>query len=95
MGTALAALLSLDRDDPSSMLATALALAGELPQKVVPFGEDAGGDYSCFDYRSSDSNPTVVYWHHERAGDDSISPLAPSFTHLLEMLRDHPLAAEP
>lgn len=37
----------------------------QLPEQVVPFAGDAGGNYLCFDYRKY--QPVIAYWDHESA----------------------------
>jgi hypothetical protein len=33
---------------------------------TVPFAEDGGGNYFCFQYKSlNDSSPSIVFWNHE------------------------------
>jgi hypothetical protein len=90
MGTALANLLSLDQTHPLSLIGTIEALQDQLPPGLVPFGEDPGGDYFCFDYRFTQVDPPVVYWHHSRTGLDAITALAPSFDAFIEMLGEDP-----
>ena len=58
----------------------------KLPTEVVPFGEDGGGNYVCFDYRHSDV-PSVVVWYHELVGEDGIFPVADTFDDFLQLLR--------
>lgn len=38
-----------------------------LPDKVIPFGCDPSGNYICFDYMESETNPKIVFWYHEIA----------------------------
>jgi len=57
-------------------------------KKIVPFATDGGGDYMCFDYRTTKENPPVVYWEHEAyPPEKAISYLAPTFTDFLKMLK--------
>ena len=49
-----------------------------LPQSVVPFGTDGGGNLVCLDYRTG-SSPGVVIWHHELLGIEGLYPIAASF----------------
>ena len=58
----------------------------ELPRRLIPFGEDGGGNYVCFDYRHSDV-PSVVFWHHELEAEEGIFPVAATFEEFLRMLR--------
>jgi len=61
----------------------------QLPDGLIPFASEPGGDFVCFDYRSASKtqDPSVVYWSHERDKEDSVSALAPSFDAFLDMLR--------
>lgn len=60
------------------------------PQNLVPFAEVGNGDYICFDYRQDPQtdNPSVVYWSHEDAPEESVSFLAKDFESFLDMLFD-------
>lgn len=77
-------LLPWDRESVWSALST--WEEHELPQRLIPFGEDGGGNYVCFDYRHSDV-PSVVFWHHELDADEGIFPVAATFEKFLRMLR--------
>jgi cell wall assembly regulator SMI1 len=89
MTSGIGALLTLKPDDElDGILETTLNLtgAGRLPNKVIPFAEDGGGDLMCLDYREDPDHPKVVYWSHEEEEDQSIIPLADSFTEFLDGL---------
>lgn len=58
----------------------------ELSPKVIPFGEDGGGNYICFDYREA-NEPKIVFYFHELAGDDGIMVACSSFERFLENLK--------
>jgi len=58
-----------------------------LPDKVIPFAEDGGGNLLCFDYRETPSHPTVVFWDHEKCDDPPLY-VASSFTDLMNKLYD-------
>lgn len=83
MGSCLGVLLSFSREDPGNIGERYRRLSPFLPEGVIPFGDDGGGDLMCFQYHGSDP-PTVVYWHH---GERSVVPLAPTFSDFIEMLR--------
>lgn len=58
-----------------------------LPERVIPFAGDPGGNFFCFDYRNGAAQPPVVFWSH----DDPQAPpqrVAASFSDLLERLAD-------
>jgi cell wall assembly regulator SMI1 len=59
-----------------------------LPEKVIPFAEDGGGNLLCFDYRNSDETPEILFWHHEGNMPFPLQTIASSFTDLIERLRD-------
>jgi hypothetical protein len=59
----------------------------QLPEGLVPFADDGGGDYMCLDYRNKPEAPGVVYWAHERGKHDSVFPLANSFSEFLDILQ--------
>jgi cell wall assembly regulator SMI1 len=58
-----------------------------LPDKVIPFAVDPGGNYFCFDYRASDTNPPVVFLAHDDP-DTQPERVAGSFTELIDSLQD-------
>ncbi|MBQ7673444.1 MAG: SMI1/KNR4 family protein [Alphaproteobacteria bacterium] len=38
---------------------------GYFSQKLIPFGNDGGGNYMCFDYHEHKANnPPIIYWNH-------------------------------
>jgi cell wall assembly regulator SMI1 len=88
VGVSLGALLNLHNDDVEGILKTMelLSLDDQLPEGIIPFADDGGGDMMCLDYREDPGHPKVVYWAHEREKHDSIIPLADSFTEFLSML---------
>ena len=57
-----------------------------LPRSIVPFGEDGGGNYVCFDYRNS-SEPSVVFWYHGLSGIDGLHTVAATFDDFVGLLR--------
>ena len=89
MGTSMCELLSLDPEYDDGLFARLedLAVDGQLPKLVIPFGADAGGDYFCFDYRKRGPSgpPTICYFAHEKPRAHSLIPLAATFTDLLEL----------
>jgi cell wall assembly regulator SMI1 len=86
MKSSFAVLLSFNRENSENILRSLELRQDQLPKGIVPFGDDGGGDMICFDYRHTASNPPIVYWHHEREGDESVTFLAKSFSEFLEML---------
>ncbi|MCB0115333.1 MAG: SMI1/KNR4 family protein [Caldilineaceae bacterium] len=81
-------LLSFNLEDADNIVRSYYDLSTQLPDDLIPFACDAGGDYICFDYRSDSSEyPVVVYWSHESEPDASIFYLADSFSEFLGMLK--------
>ena len=79
--------LSISPWDSESMCSTLSTWKQhKLSTRIVPFGEDGGGNYVCFDYRRSDT-PSIVFWFHELEGEDGLYPVAPSFEEFLNDLR--------
>ena len=56
-----------------------------LSPHIIPFGEDGGGNYVCFDYRRSNI-PEVVFYFHELPGDDGVMKVCDTFEEFLERL---------
>ncbi|HCU07139.1 MAG TPA: hypothetical protein DIC42_06155 [Holosporales bacterium] len=57
------------------------------PKGFIPFSEDGGGNYICFDYRTCSENPLIVYWDHGIEENEGIFFLADSFEEFLSMLK--------
>jgi cell wall assembly regulator SMI1 len=87
-GAGLGEFLRADEQGGAASLLEARRLLPRLPGEIVPIAAGAGGDYVCLDYRRG-PRPTVVYWHHERAGArDEYTHVANRFSEFLELL--HP-----
>jgi hypothetical protein len=58
-----------------------------LPDKVIPFAADPGDNYFCFDYRSVQTDPPVVFMATD---DPDAQPehLADTFSELIESLQE-------
>jgi len=54
-----------------------------IPQQIIPFASDPGGNYLCFDYRSSPVDPSVVFWNHENNSIEMVSLDFTSFTKMV------------
>jgi hypothetical protein len=87
-GSGVGALLSLNPRDEDHIvnIMKLLAVDDQLPDQIIPFADDGGGDMMCLDYRQDPDHPKVVYWAHEEEKDTSIFPLADTFTEFLAML---------
>ena len=88
--SSLAELISFDLHSKYNILKIYKMLSDQIPEGIIPFGDDGGGDYMCFDYRSVNSGerpaPSVVYWSHEVEPEKSIIFLANNFTGFLELM---------
>lgn len=82
------ALMTLYPDATGGILTTLrlLAIDDQLPDRVIPFADDGGGDMMCLDYRENPDIPKIVYWAHEEAKAQSLIPLANSFSEFLDQL---------
>lgn len=49
------------------------------PEGLIAFGEDGGGNYICFDYRTSNDDPKIVIWEHDAEQGNDISFVADNF----------------
>jgi len=58
----------------------------DLSDRIVPFAEDGGGNYLCFDYRQSDV-PQIVFYFHELSGEDGIMKVCDTFEEFLDRLQ--------
>ena len=59
----------------------------ELPSRLIPVGEDGGGNLICLDYRRS-PDPTVTLWFHELNGEDALWEITANFDAFLRSLRE-------
>lgn len=57
-----------------------------LDPHLIPFGEDSGGNYVCFDYRTSDE-PRIVIYFHELAGEEGLMKVCDTFNDFLQRLQ--------
>lgn len=76
-------------DNPwSSIEEYAEDLQPGMQEGLVPFAENGGGDYLCFDYRGAPSNrdPAVGIWLHEFTDYNPFVRLADDFDHFLSIL---------
>lgn len=84
------ALLTLDPLESEENVIVSLSRLRKVhgvPRQYLPIVVGGGGDYLCFDYSESETNPRVVFWFHELDADEAIFPVAKSFTELLSMLK--------
>lgn len=87
-GSCLAVLLSFSCDDPENILKTCGCLMDQLPNGLIPFATDGGGDYMCFDFNAlnAEGTPTVVYWHRAGLAENEFTKLSKDFSGFLESL---------
>jgi cell wall assembly regulator SMI1 len=78
-------MLNFDGQSGESVLGTLRDLDGQLPSGVIPIIKTGSGDYVCLDYRGG-GDATVVYFAHEKVGDESLIAVSRTFTEFLEML---------
>jgi hypothetical protein len=86
--SSLAELLSFDLSYRDNIINTYEYLEHQLPTGVIPFADDGGGDYICFDFGSTrdSSTPKVVYWSHEKEPELSTTYLSDTFSDFLALL---------
>ena len=84
-GKVFGTLLGLGDDGSNGMIWNVETLRDRLPEKVIPFAEDPGGSFFCFDFRSGSDNPPVVYWPHD-VRPIVLIPVAENFELMLEKL---------
>lgn len=84
MGSSLGVLLSFNPDDSENILDTYRRLSPFLPPSIIPFADDGGGDFMCFNFHQPGPS-SVAYWHH---GEEDVVPLSDSFSSFLDLLRD-------
>ena len=82
-------LLSFNQQEVDYLVQVRENIKDRLIDRVYPFADTPGGDYLCFDYRTNEENPPIVYWDHELAYEDSEEGLffvTNTFTELLSKL---------
>jgi hypothetical protein len=88
-GAAFNHLLSFNHQEIDYLIQVRENIEDRLIDRVYPFADTPGGDYLCFDYRTNEENPSIVYWDHELAYEDPEKGLffvANTFTELLSKL---------
>ncbi|WP_458117969.1 SMI1/KNR4 family protein [Bacillus sp. PK6-026] len=86
-------LLSIgDPERPIDLYKTVNNVKDRLVDNIIPFATDAGGNLFCFDYRNSETSPTVVFWDHEEAFENpeaAVTYVCDNFTELINSLREY------
>lgn len=72
----------------SPILEVYWSIQPHVPQGIYPFAATGAGDFICFDYRRSQTAPSVVFYFAEDEGEEAIYPIAGSFTEFLSKLHD-------
>jgi hypothetical protein len=49
------------------------------PVGLFPFADDTGGNYWAFDFRTTPTDPAIVFIDHEMLGDEGVTPASGSF----------------
>ena len=83
-------IFGLQCEDGDNLIVRYKKLPDFFPRNLVPFGENGGGNFICFDYRydSTTDNPPVVYWIHDAEKEKEICTLAKDFEEFLSILRE-------
>ena len=84
VNTVFGMMLSFCKCDEDNIFESFDSLKDQLPDRVYPIIDDGAGDYVCFDYRNAEVSPRLVYWCHELSLENSIVPLADTFTDFIE-----------
>lgn len=58
------------------------------PKRLVPFAEDGGGNLTCFDYRETKINPSIVFWVHDDPEGNDVHFVANNFEEFINMLHE-------
>lgn len=63
---------------------------GYFYEKLIPFGDNGGGDFICFDYRTHNGdNPPIILWSHDVSYNAKrISFIANNFEEFINMLHE-------
>lgn len=88
--------ISISLNDEWNILNAAEKLQRDniIPEKVIPFGQNGGGNYVCFDYRGRTKHPRIVHHSYETADDihegiDNLYYVAITFKQFLKTLTEY------
>lgn len=56
-------------------------------KSILPFADDPGGYFFCFDYRNQKDNPSIVLWIRENTEEFDIVKVADSFEEFINNLK--------
>ncbi|MFF2484319.1 SMI1/KNR4 family protein [Paenibacillus sp. NPDC058071] len=65
-------LITFDKDDDEFIANVFNDYNDTLPEKVIPFAFDPGGNLICFDYKENEEKPVIVFWNHEGAAEKAL-----------------------
>lgn len=66
-----AMLLSFSDDSVYNIVKAYFDSKDRFKEGIFPFACDPSGNYFCFDYREDKNNPSIVFWSHEIAVNES------------------------
>lgn len=82
-------LLSFNKDDKENIYFALETFQEKGTKRLIPFASDPFGNDICFDYSTSNTNPSIVFHDHERAYEDDAYNgefVCSSFDEFLNML---------
>jgi cell wall assembly regulator SMI1 len=80
-------LLSLNQAKSGNLFEAIENLGDQLPAGVIPVMDTGSGDCVCLDYRKSPF-PSIIYFVHERVGEDAVVSLTGTFAEFLDRLKE-------
>lgn len=88
-GSCVGAFLWIEKENDDS-IEIAIRNLEFLPSGFVPFADDGGGNYICFNYNklNVDHSSTVVYWNRSASPKDQVIQLCSTFCEFLSMLSE-------
>lgn len=78
-------LLSISGDHSESVRGAKNNLGNQLPPHIIPVISTGSGDYICIDCKDATSYQ-IVYFFHERSGENSLCFIADSISEFLDFL---------
>lgn len=64
-------LLSFSDDSVDNIVKAYSNNKDRFKEGIFPFACDPSGNYFCFDYREDKNNPSIIFWNHEIAVNES------------------------
>ena len=86
----IAIFFGLQCEDGDNLIVRYKKLPDFFPENLIPFGEDGGGNFVCFDYRDNpkSEDPPITYWIHDYEDEKSLSFIAKDFEEFLSILKE-------